>query len=810
MKGIINEGDKQGGESVEYFSISDSRKNNLLEDTNAMSHDENSREENVRYGQKDIELTRNTSEAPVWNILPSYHMYKSTVYKSLNVSEENIVDPPTYENSPMSSNAPTLSLSNQVSYSAPTSVSNDSGSWVTLLDTSDQRYIVADESTNLWQETVLDNVHKLTNLTDSGMAISENVKISIEFTKDVGELNKKPVFIDPRLHEYKQGDFINGNVVIVNESNETIPFEMFYVLFEGNFIIANTNDNGDKNPTKVKKFLEMFDFSASWNDGHINRLITEFENPYTCPLVIDHTDNTNLAFGPERKLLPGVKYKRFFTFKIPENLLDSECSNHNLLYHTEIPPSMGVSRTEKLLRQHEHEHGIGDIKDLSFVDSSISYGVQARFIGRGSKYHIDNSMRKNKDTTLINSKGDEYVILKEANYFIRIVQQARKLNPGEKKINTKASELIYDNLVSRVKEKIGIGQDLLKSIEAEDFNTTIELADRFTAQASSDSTNQKLRQLYRGHCNSICKGEDDCEKVVENYNLVVPFDKKTIIGTKHMGTLQVSTPKITYGLKYIPPPKFRMDSHLQEEDINTWKIRVPIDLSYYVPQFSNEKSRKLPSIKSVSCDLVVLTMKSDEYPIPIEIIPDMLFKNKFADQKKSDNNAHQDLDNFSTIVKDEFKQFSTQFHNLIKKVPTDTFRIEAQLVQDIKSICNIQEKHMNLEIDDLKYVVAGQQPQTVTPKNLSKLEWSHQNMGMSASSDSNQVEYSSKFDLLVSLDSAHLKTTGNAKCHKTFDNVSLLPSFQSCSMGRFYYVKIVMGLSNNEMIRLKVPVTIEK
>ena len=75
-------------------------------------------------------------------------------------------------------------------------------------------FIVADENTWHWRETILDNVHRLPNLTFQSHKISEAVKLEVHFTKDVCELGKKPELIDPYIYEYKQGDLLNGYILI--------------------------------------------------------------------------------------------------------------------------------------------------------------------------------------------------------------------------------------------------------------------------------------------------------------------------------------------------------------------------------------------------------------------------------------------------------------------------------------------------------------------------------------------------------------------------------------------------------------------
>ena len=147
----------------------------------------------------------------------------------------------------------------------------------------------------------------------------------------------KPEFINPYVYEYQQGDVISGYIVIENASSKPIPFDMFVVLFEGVFMITNSDHGKSAIPVKIKKFLELFDFSASWTEATINRLRSESRNPYIWLDLVDPVDGISISLSNEKFLTPYKKYKRFFTFKIPHNLLDSECNNHNLSKHVKLP-----------------------------------------------------------------------------------------------------------------------------------------------------------------------------------------------------------------------------------------------------------------------------------------------------------------------------------------------------------------------------------------------------------------------------------------------------------------------------------------
>ena len=46
--------------------------------------------------------------------------------------------------------------------------------------------------------------------------------------------------MDPSNREFKQGDYLHGYVTIRNTSDQPIPFDMVYVVFEGTFTTLDT------------------------------------------------------------------------------------------------------------------------------------------------------------------------------------------------------------------------------------------------------------------------------------------------------------------------------------------------------------------------------------------------------------------------------------------------------------------------------------------------------------------------------------------------------------------------------------------
>ncbi|KAI5970855.1 BUL1 [Candida margitis] len=723
-------------------------------------------------------------------ILPSYSMYTSTIGMNINVPEDNDDDlpPPHYQcnNSEWSASSESTNvheIGSSAASTTPTSLEEaqsrrvDSDSSTTTVD--NIPLIVADENANL-METILDNVHRLPNMTFEKQEISKAVELKVFYTKDIGEVGKSPELIDPSIYEYKQGNLLNGYIIIKNTSNRPIPFDMFYLLFEGNFMVANERMPNELEPVKIRRFLEMFDFYGSWNEAHINRLVTETASPYLCEYgnTVDPLDGTYLYFGPKKEILPNRVYKRFFSFKIPNNLLDSECNEHNLSRHVELPPTIGLSRWEVA---HYPERNLNKIKDFSIMNTSMGFGVMARFIGRKSTWEVDFGKivtPKHKDNAkLVNSKGDEYIILKELTNYIRVIPTTNIPTENERLMKLVENRLLYDNLVKRVKDKIDIGNQLEKALQSK---TIPDLSPDLTQEEIEAA---KMSQSYQ-HADSIRDIKSSMRKL-EYYEVHIQLVKRSITGHKNSGVLQVKTPKQEYRVKYIPPCRFREDSIKELE--KTWKFDVPIDLTTIFP--SNDKMNAPPTIKTIDAELVVHTMRSMNAPIALEFNHDLVY-NKYPNNSKRDV----DLDTFSNNVVRPFRNYSTELYHLTQRLGLQNFRIEKQLVDDLKSICKIEEKSNNLVIGDVL---------------VDNEKFNYKKNGIKWTMANNAA--TSSINLNVNLGDLSLKGVPiSTAMGPSYDRFNLVPDFQSCFMTRSYHLKLTFELSNGECARIKVPVIIEK
>ncbi|ODV67915.1 hypothetical protein HYPBUDRAFT_107397 [Hyphopichia burtonii NRRL Y-1933] len=649
-------------------------------------------------------------------------------------------------------------------------------------DTSiDENLIITDENTNNWTETIINNIHNLRSLTKTGNEYSKAIDISIHFTKDVGKVNEKPTLIDPLLHEYRKGDFINGHIYITNTSDFEVPFTMFYVMFQGHFLIASKNES---KPVKFKKFLEMFDFSASYNEARIDRLISENNKDelFQTISLIDPIDNAELSLA-ERVLKPKTTYKRFFTFKIPERLLDSECNVHNLSYHTELPPTLGIL---KYFQVNDEDK----FKDFLFPDSSITYGLTARFIGKAYQYNEKNEKSHNSNPTLVNSDGDEFVIFTDNQVSMRILQQAPVQSTLDYNLKTLEIETMYKNLISRLKEKIEIGEEIVQSLNENHSDEAIQLAKKLDQANKNDLA--KARQLYSSkHSRDVkAKYGDKIIDKCDNYEMIIPLMKKKLLHSNSNGTLKVSSPKMPIYLRYIPPPKFRLGEPI---DNSTWKFDMPINLSFTSGSLLSTH-KELPRFKKILCDLVVATFKSKKFDIPLQLNHNFLFKNDF---KKFYNDPTTDNDSFVHIIKKPFQEMGKKYYDLFQTLGSDRFRVEASLIDDLKAMCGIEERFMKLKIDDFK--INGSKDM----KDLSDLNWD-------LNDRSNSFEQS--LSLSVNVESADFKylQSKNRGNESAYDKFCFVPSFQTCNMARMYYFDLCFQLTTNEYFHVKVPAVIEK
>lgn len=260
----------------------------------------------------------------IWSILPSYHMFRSTVSLSVfdvgdDTDDEESYFPPLYSPS-----------------------SNE-----TLMAESTRSLNIVDQPLLPAKHNVTNNLLLMKNYTHS--EVSLQFAVDIQFIRTIGEIGKPNELVDVSSCSFKLGSTVNGFFTFRNSSDLPIKFDHLYVMLEGTITIGTTQ----------KKFLEMMDMSASWSFGRINRLLYESNHSNDWSNIND-SDGNRLAIGPVRVIKPRTTYKLYFTFVLPLRLLDTACSSQ-CTSHCAMPSS------------------------LKSEDCAISYNVSARFISTNSR-----------------------------------------------------------------------------------------------------------------------------------------------------------------------------------------------------------------------------------------------------------------------------------------------------------------------------------------------------------------------------------------------------------------------------------------
>ncbi|GEQ67062.1 hypothetical protein JCM33374_g725 [Metschnikowia sp. JCM 33374] len=727
-------------------------------------------------------------DALINSILPSYHMFESTISKKLIPNEESFKeDPPLYEMSPMNSGGVTPVVSvpadngriSEFPFAAIPGQDTEQGTAETFNQ----------NSADYWESTVLAHVHNLDNLADLNNPMAANLDVKVFFTDEICQKGVKPNLIDPSHTEYKQGDYIHGYVTINNKYKEPIPFDMVYVALEGVLcIVQSTNGAKDaSNPPTVVKFLNMLDLFASWSYANIDRLVTDSGDPHDwCDGEIDPWDNTTLSIGVKRLFRPNITYKRYFSFRIPERLLDDNCEVHSLDAHCTLLPSLGKAfnlSSSNYSPMDKENH----MKDLSFMDSFIGYSVSARVMGRASQYNHK-------------VKTDTYVLVRENSVTLRLLPYS--VFPEYKEVYDQKVNAYYRAFLKSVEQKIEEGRLVRESLRSEaKYGSTpgaLTPLSSVSSRASGTSTFDKLRHQYMGSGSSYRKISSDKSLDRKVYQHVSAYRKKTLTGfSKVLGTVTLATPKATLKIPYVPPPDFR--NPLQAYNTQT---QVPIEISYAYD--TREGKQTPPESKSISCELVVITIRSKKHLIPIEFSHDMCFYDEYVDdmgQKKSD-----DLESFETIVIKPFQEYYHSLVTLMKEIgfENDAYRVETSLFKDIKSMASMQTKKINLAVPDVKIMHSGEKS-SGTFQSIASVPWKQAQSPI----DDNYNIFTKNFTLDINFDSSHLKgTPGVVPGKSAFDVLCLVPDFQTCLMSRLYFLRVTVKHKNGVAQAVHVPLTI--
>lgn len=631
-------------------------------------------------------ISPSMEKVPTWNILPSYQLYESTFSKNIHPSQEDLQqEPPRYE------------------YSLPS-----------LLSSTDY---FSQPQVSRWENSILGNTHRMKHLQLVNSARAGQVTLEMHLLQHEGQRGVAQQPLDTSTLEYSQGDLIHGYVIICNTSLEPLPFAMFSLTFEGRVAVYSDL------PPAVYKFLNMFDYKASWTPAYFDDTASEQD-------AIDPVDGTTVLFTLEKVLLPGVRYKKFYNFTVPRKLLDCACETHSLELHCKLLPSLGLDKEHALqdlrrARQPDRPHYVrtasssslelrrrvnNRVRDFSFPDTSVSYCVKALVVGKRSHYSP--------------VAQDEFIVIKEVYHPVRVVA---RVEPEEEEAQEKLdqyAQLHCDIFLRDVKQNV----EALVSPEKKPVSTK----QVYSGCAPAPPTHAETSMLYK---------------------------KKTLTQSKVLGVVTARTPYKEHVVGYVLPRNFQPRSPYVQK---TTRFSVPVELTYTA---SSPDNKSPPDIKSVSADLVACTYRSRKYPIPVELSEAYRYQH--------------DLE--KALVQPMARCLDT-IERYVEQHGPALVRFSAEQVMDIKSLANLSVKHNSFKLDAKKQIGP----------------WIPHEDGH-------------RLQLVVALDLSNLfpkelvwpgEDAADAGC--------LVPSFQSCIVGRFYYLKLQVRFSNGDALALKVGVKVEK
>lgn len=628
------------------------------------------------------------------DILPSYELHNRSIGQPLNLSPV----PPDYDDSSCNESrkeSDSLSLNRQ--HTSTTSNHNEGD-------------IVVEDNSLLLEPRVIDNMNFLDVAADSSFFNYVNLDIHL-IDKDTTD--EYPPAIDFRKVEYKPGDEIKGFLLVKNTSNEPLYFKLFYIFFEGIFMVKSA---GQTKPRKVQKFIDMVDLVGSYQDCSSDKKVSELTSPYCRDYYDEHDQTYSIIKG--RKLVPNRTVKRFFSFKIPTRVLDTTCSE-DVTAHLKLPPTIGDQ----------------NVNDFSFVNTSIDYAVLARFIGHSSNDSV------NRDSTSITDPNfNGFSILKEAKQSIKLVPKTER-----------SYQSLQTSFIEEIDNKIKLGEHLRDM----NVNDSPDLSSIVTSleEKLNQNNDTKLNQLYNPGKDSESSSRSN------NYYMDFLLKEKKMFKPK-MFPAVITTPKINYTIDYNA-----LSNQLQNGLPGT--VDIPITITF---------TNKPMAIRNVSMSFIAVTMKSEDHPIPIELNHDLLFDNKNIDSRDEYNKV---------LLKEICRTKLSKLNSLSQEIDIEAINIRKDLVDHLQTLANIEVKHNNFKVNDIELVQNNQ-----TINHCSDLKLSN----------------SLCMTLRPNIYDLSMRVPGR----NNIEPWSLVPSFQHCHLLRIYYLDVYIHFANDQLVMLKIPVSIVK
>lgn len=640
--------------------------------------------------------------------------------------------------------------------------------------------------------------------------VKTSIAIELYVTKTAPKFGQTPKY-ESMLKEFTSGDIIHGYFTVENKSSKTIKFDMFYLTLEGTVSSITKSCLGNRKTTK--RFLRMVDLAASWSYNQEDMNTHENLCGY-----IDSIDHTKFGLTNARTLNPGDKRKKFFTFKIPNQLLDTTCK-HGHFPHSLLPPSLGF---------HRPLGSNGDVANLK-PSRSLGYG---RLSEKGSQLSlIDNScgnlvdysingMLVGKDT----SGG--MCVVGESKYSIRIIPFGFDSKPISEKKCLKDLEN-FDAAVTKRLEKI-------RSILSKS-KRTISINEEDIRGANDQATSPRRKYLWNPESGNVESGE---------------FEKKSYSeeGIIESEMSYSTTSIINTGLKSIfrkglyNTPSSQLENSTEKNGLIMIKVKLPSSsLPYWSPTLiqkqnvfsmknkqgqqnwsdlrnllSSEEGEKLeslqielvcvqaannvphepPNLTSSQIELVCLTEKTEDCK-PVEFHSDLLLNERRYNEVKK--GFQEMLETVKTYC-DDFSHNQTRINSLLTEDAEASLGNKELVFSSLMPLSVINDvqalAHMEVDVAVIKNALESK---LVAAKNVHSNASSSSMIPQASRSIIKNASPSSRGSIFSHAKSNEWNRVNTTEYRKTLSlhvkfndeyKGTLVPSFRNCLCSRSYFLRV--------------------
>ncbi|CAI4683171.1 CFF_collapsed_G0040420.mRNA.1.CDS.1 [Saccharomyces cerevisiae] len=687
--------------------------------------------------------------------------------------------------------------------------------------------------------------------------LSTPIEIDIRITKTASIPHERPEE-QSILKEYTSGDIIHGYCLIENRSSQPLKFEMFYVTLEAYISVIDRQ----KGKRTLKRFLRMVDLSASWSYTNI----TPSTGINIVPGERDF-DDAIIGLSNSRELKPNTKYKKFFMFKLPTQLLDVTCKQEQFS-HCLLPPSFGIDKYKNNCKYSgikvNSVLGCGHLGtkgspiltlDMADDNLSINYTIDAKIVG------------KDKRTSKLN-------IMKEKEYNLRVMPFPFAGVTNQQNEKTCLRQL--KNLESLIEDRFEALNKIFKKLELNEAISNVDIHDTDisgTLDGNEDLDSDEIlrRKLDQLHINNRIddtasqspsydsKNMAPKENLVEtelrykfknknksNSSLFSHFLSSSETGSSstgphvyNSGLIVLSVKKPQSALPYWSPSLLRKTNKFEaksEQEKENWQrlmgmlpegVKTPLtklDVHLTCIQSNNSAGHKPPEISSVTTEFVVITAKSDN-SIPIKFCTELLmnenrlnklktkfltYQKKVHEYRKKFEENHAKLNELYNRNRDHFTPKELLFTNFISDQINNDIDSLAGLKVNIIDLHDIFKKQIHTfeeENEDIISKKGSSNPPSASSSNNNFLQATFSNGASTATKFTQQIvhEWEKVKPLQYKRDvTVNLKLNPNIK-------ETLVPNFETCLCCRFYCVRVNIKFDNHlGSMKVDIPVDVKK